>query len=100
MANIMGDYWKFYLEGRGEKRLLKHDIAEDALAEEIVKTGASFRDAISAACTRATAPLGGKSKRAWVTGHDKAIAAAGGNADDAYAAYLHGRADELAYALE
>jgi hypothetical protein len=101
MANITGDYWQFYLEGRGAKRLLRHDIAEDALAEEIVSSGVSFRDAVLAACVRATAPLeSGRSKKTWVGEHGTEIAAAGGNADDAYAAYLRGLADELAYALE
>jgi hypothetical protein len=101
MANITGDYWQFYLDGRREGRLLKHDIAEDALVEEMVRTGASFRNTISAACGRAAAPLeSGKIKKRWVTDHENAIRIAGGDADLAYSSYLQGRVDELGYALE
>jgi hypothetical protein len=101
MANIAGDYWQFYIEGREQRRLLKHDIAEDALAEEMVRTGARFRDVVSAACEKAAAPLdGGKLKKIWITEHNDQITAAGGDTRAAYAAFLQGKADELAYALE
>lgn len=101
MAKITGDYWQFYLEGREQRRLLKHDIAEDALAADMVRTGASFRDVVTAACTKVAAPLdGGKAKKIWIAEHGDQITAAGGDAEAAYAAFLLGRVDELAYALE
>jgi len=101
MAKIQGDYWQFYMEGRCEKRLLKNDIDEEALAEEIVRMGTPLRDTILSAASRAAAPFeSGKAKRGWIKSNDNEIKAAGGDADAAYAAYLEGRTDELAYALE
>ena len=100
MATIKGDYWKFYLEGRGEKRLLKHEIAEDELVG-LLEAGAQFREVVAEACAKASVPLEtGKRKRAWIADHQEEISAVGGDADAAYAAYLQGRVDELAYSLE
>lgn len=100
MASVKGDYWKFYLEGRGEKRLLKHEIAEDELVE-LMESGAQFREVVAEACAKAAVPLEtGKRKRQWVDDHQEEIRSAGGDADAAYVAYLQGRVDELAYALE
>lgn len=101
MAKIQGDYWQFYLQGRGEKRLLKNDIDEGTLAEEMVRTGELLRDVILAACVRAAAPFeSGKARGTWKAEHATEIGMAGGNSDAAYAAYLQGRVDELAYGLE
>jgi len=101
MATIKGDYWQFYLDGRLEKRQLKSDIDEDALVEEMVRMGAPLRDTISAACDRAAAPLvSGKAKRQWIDEHKDEIKDAGGDSDAAYAAYLLGRTDDLAYDVE
>jgi hypothetical protein len=101
MATIQGDYWQFYLEGRCEKRRLKNDIDEDALVEEMVRKGTPLRDAVLSACLRAAAPLeAGKARRAWVSEHEDEIRAAGGDSNAAYAAYLQGRTDDLAYVVE
>jgi hypothetical protein len=101
MATIKGDYWQFYLDGRGEKRRLKNDIDEEALVEEMMSKGTPLRDAVLSACVRAAAPLeAGKAKRMWVYEHSEAIKAAGDDADAAYAAYLQGRTDDLAYGIE
>lgn len=101
MATIKGDYWQFYLDGRLQKRQLKSDIDEEALVEEMVGAGASLRDTIASACDRAAAPLlSGKAKRQWIVEHEAEIKEAGGDADVAYAAYLQGRTDDLAYSVE
>lgn len=101
MAKIQGDYWQFYLEGRCEKRRLKNDIDEESLMEEMVRSGTPLRDAVLSACARAAAPLeAGKAKRAWVAERGDEIKNAGGDADAAYAAYLQGRTDDLAYVVE
>jgi len=101
MANVQGDYWQFYVEGRFEKRLLKNDIDEEAIAEEMVSMGTPLRDALLSAASRAAASFeSGKAKREWIKINDNEIKAAGGDADAAYAAYLQGRTDELAYTLE
>lgn len=101
MASIKGDYWQFYMDGRCEKRRLKNDIDEEALVEEMVGEGTPLRDAVLFACARAAAPLeGGKAKRQWTEEHKDAIKTAGGDADAAYGAYLQGRVDDLAYAIE
>ncbi len=101
MTNIRGTYWQFYLEGRGNKRLLKHDIAESDLAERMVRDGVPFRETIAAACATAAKPLEtSKMKTVWNAAHATAIKEAGGDAAAAYAAYLQGCADELAYAME
>jgi hypothetical protein len=98
MATIKGDYWKFYLDGRYEKRLLKHEIEEAVLVERM-DSGTPFREAIAEACAKVTVPLEtGKRKREWLAVHQADLV--GLNADEAYAAYLQGRVDELAYALE
>jgi len=100
-TNITGDYWQFYLEGRGTKRLIKHDIAESDLVERMVTDGVPFRETIREACRKASVSLEHSNlKKAWVAAHADAIKAAGGDAEVAYAAYLHGCTDELAYALE
>jgi hypothetical protein len=101
MPNITNNYWTFYLEGRAQKKLLPNDIAESDLAERLVRAGGAVRGVIYEACTAAARSLeGGRTKRTWITEHKEAIQEAGGNADLAYEAWLLGRTDELAYALE
>lgn len=100
MTEISGKYWDFYIEGR-EARGLKHDIDIDDVAEKLRPGGATLRDAILAACDAAAKPLdSGKSKRTWIAERTEDIAEAGGNAEEAYRAWLKGRIDELAYMLE
>jgi hypothetical protein len=100
MATIQGEYWQFYVQGRCGK-LLKNDIDEEALVEDMVSKGTPLRDMILSAASRAAAPLeSGKARRDWIKINDDEIKASGGDGDLAYAAYLQGRTDELAYALE
>ncbi len=97
---ITGDYWLFYDIGRDEK-LLKNDIDVATLGEKLVQRGGDLRTAIYEAAESAAKPLeSGKHRRAWIEEYQTEISKAGGSDESAYAAYLRGRIDELAYALE
>jgi len=98
MANITEEYLPFYCLGRQERKLLKHDISESDVAEVIAK-GTPLRRALEEACERAAVPFqSGRSKRKWLD--ENADDLQGIDPDAAYAAYLQGRVDELAYVLE
>lgn len=102
MTDIRGKYWEFYLEGRAEKRLPKHDrdLAQD-VAKEMIEKGTSLRVGLESVAAKAIAPLeSGSRRRGWVADHEEQIRAAGGDVDLAYRSYLGGRAAELAYAYE
>ena len=100
MANIKGDYWQCYLDGRDEQ-LLRNDIDAGALAEQVVSNGGSLRDMVMAECVRIAAPLeGGKAKQRWIKEAEGFIKNANHDADAAYAAYLQGRIDKLATKTE
>jgi hypothetical protein len=101
MPNIDPRCWIFYLEGRGERRLLKSPQSESDIANIVLKSGGDVREAIMAACRRAATPLEvGKAKSRWLAESKEAISEAEVDGDAAYAAFLQGRIDELAYATE
>jgi hypothetical protein len=100
MPEIKDKYWDFYIQGR-EDRTLKHDVDVDELAKKLRAGDVAFRDAVLAACDAVAQPLsGGKAKRKWLDEHQEEIAQAGGSAEQAHAAWVKGRVDELAYMLE
>src|SRR5512142_1882324 len=100
MANIKGDYWQCYLDGREEK-LLRTSLDAGALAKQLVATGGSLRDMVMGECVRAAAPLeSGKAKQRWLMEAEEFFEDAGHDADAAYAAYLKGRIDKLAAKTE
>ncbi len=98
---IKGNYWTFYLMGRGEKRLLKHDIDLDALATKLLESGGALRPALAEAVAGAGKPLEvAKARRKWLDEHAEQVKDAGGDQAGAYGAWCQGRVDELTYALE
>jgi hypothetical protein len=101
MADIKAEYWGFYLDGREERRL-KADISIPDIAQRLLRDGGDLRKTITTECERVRAANDwGKVKRKWIAGADPvAIKDAGGDAEQAYAAWLAGRADELAFYLE
>ena len=95
----MNAYMGFYLDGRDAK-LLRHDIDENELAEQILEKG-DLRGTIHAAAARSAAgPQLDRYKRQWLRDNEEEIKEAGGDADAAWKAFLDGRIDELANALE
>ena len=90
--------WSFYLDGRGEK-LLRHDLSDAELAKEVMASDQPPRVAILAACQAVAAPLlVGKARAKWVVSNQDRLD--GMDAKTAYEAWVNGRIDELAYALE
>lgn len=100
-TNIKQEHWVFYVDGRRERKLMKSDIDLDALANTVVTGGKPFREVLYEACRTAAAPLEtGRMKRLWLDNNGAAIAEADGDGEGAFRAWLTGRVDELAYALE
>ena len=93
--SIKGNYWQFYLKGRGEKRLLKNDIDVGELAKQIIGSGGLLRQTLSEATAAAGKPLEvGKAKRKWLDEHADAIKDLKAIPDVAYSAWCQGRMDE------
>lgn len=97
---IKREFWIYYMMGRSEKRLLKTDTTEDDLVTAILAPDAEpLRDVLLEVCRNAAKPLEtGKTKRKWLEDHREEIGS--DDPEEAYKAWLHGRVDELAYALE
>src|SRR5262249_61853265 len=101
MANIDPAHWKFYLDGRGERRLLRSPLTEDEIAKDLETNGGDVRSKILEVATRAALPVeGGRKRSEWVAVHSEDLQQSGVSGEIAYAAYLKGRIDELAYARE
>lgn len=94
-------YLEFYLDGRDE-RILKNQIDLGVIAHRLQEPDPpSLRDAVYAAAESVgAAHVSGRTRRKWIDEHSEAIAKADGDGDGAYAAWLQGRVDELAFKLE
>ncbi len=94
--------WNFYLMGREERRLIKHEIDIAAAAEKFVAENApldgSWKGWLREACNQAARSVSTRSKNEWLRENSEAIIASG--IVHAYDLYLAGRVDELYYALE
>lgn len=102
ISKVQREYWGFYLEGRGESRLLKSDIDPEEIVKKLTEQDkGAFRDAVAEAARTAALPLqSGKTKRRWIAEHQEQLDALGLDAEAAFGAWLAGRADELAGAIE
>lgn len=100
-AAMKAEYLPFYLEGRDAK-LVKNDIDEDDLAQQIVDTGKTPYDVLHAAAEAAVKVIAvdQRKKKLWLNEHEDDVKEAGGSADDAWNAFIAGRTDELCSALE
>jgi len=98
---MKAEYLPFYLEGRDAK-LVKNDIDDDDLAQQIVDTGKTPYEITHAAAETAVKVLAvdPRKKRLWLNEHEDDLKEAGGSADDAWNAFIAGRTDELCSALE
>ncbi len=98
-------YWKFYLDGRDDRRL-RNEIDIDAIAAKAwdatePPSGVLLRQLIAQACEAAAAPLDTtRSKNRWLSDHEAEIKEDGLDEQEAYRVWRQGRIDELAYALE
>ena len=96
--------WNFYLMGREEKRLIKHEIDLVGAAEKFVAEndplGHSWREWLREACSQAAKSVSTRSKNEWLRENAEAISASGMTESHALNLYLAGRVDELYYALE
>ena len=92
------DCMHFYLDGRDQK-LFRNSIDEVELAKTIIKTGESPRDVIHKAVKAEAAALV-RQKKSWLADAHEDIIDAGVSEEDAWAAYVEGRVDEVAQALE
>lgn len=93
-------YVPFYLEGR-DARLIKDTTDDKELAAKVVAGEGDPRAIALAAAQAAAKPFeGGRSKTRWLHEHDGDIRAAGGDKEEAYAHYMRGRVDSLAYSIE
>jgi hypothetical protein len=100
--------WNFYLMGREERRLIKHEIDIAAAAEKFVETGPQdgedgepgWRSWLKEACGEAAKSVSTRSKNEWLRENATAISASGMTESHALNLYLAGRVDELYYALE
>ncbi len=94
--------WNFYLMGREERRLIKHEIDLEAAAKKFVAENApldgSWKGWLREACNQAARSVSTRSKNEWMRENAEAITASG--IVHAYDLYLAGRVDELYYALE
>ncbi len=95
--------WNFYLMGREERRLLKHEIDLEAAAKRFVAENPVdyvWREWLREACSQAEKLVSTRSKNEWLREYAKEITASGVDENVAYRWYLAGRVDELCYALE
>ncbi len=101
--------WNFYLMGREERRLIKHEIDLVGAAEKFVaETGPQdgedgepgWRSWLKEACGEAAKSVSTRSKNEWLRENAEALTASGMTESYAYAWYIAGRVDELYYALE
>lgn len=88
----------FYLDGRDQK-LFRNSLDEAELAKTILSTGENPRDVIHKAVKAEAAALV-RQKKSWLADAHEDIIDAGVSEEDAWAAYVEGRVDEVAQALE
>jgi hypothetical protein len=96
--------WNFYLMGREERRLIKHEIDLEAAAKKFVAENipldGSWMGWLKEACSQAAKSVSTRSKNEWLRENAEAISASGMTESHAYDLYLAGRIAELHYALE
>ncbi len=96
--------WNFYLMGREERRLIKHEIDLEAAAKRFVAENApmdgNWMGWLREACRQAAKSVSTRSKNEWLRENADEISASGMAESHALNLYLAGRVDELHYALE
>jgi hypothetical protein len=111
MSRINRKYWLFYVMGREANRLPRSEVEvkEGEIAKAILaQDAASIREAIVDACRAAAGTvITERRKKNWLKAHEEDLKAFGDahpseawSRDEAYEAWLTGRLDHLAYALE
>ena len=103
MAAIKRKYWVFYSEGRNERRMSQtNDTNPQTIVGHLLEEeSADLSAVILAACQKvADQTLTDRVKRNWKSKNKERIERMGLDADEACAAWCHGRTDELAFAIE
>ena len=100
MPYIRETLWSFYLEGR-EARLIKTDMSDEDLVKVVKDADVAPLLALAALVKPLVVPLeAGRIKRGWIEERKDDILALEESEDDAYRAFLAGRADKLVLKLE
>lgn len=100
MPYIRESLWSFYLEGR-EARLVKTDMSDEDLSKAVKEADGPMLTTLAALAKPAIAALeNGRVKRGWIEERKDDILACEESEDDAYRAFLAGRADKLVLKLE
>jgi hypothetical protein len=100
MSSIRRKFWSFYLLGREERRL-RNDLDPAVVARKILEEEeASLPAMVTAACAEVGAALTARTKKNWLAEHEQDLKAIDGDPEEAYRAWVAGRVDELASAVD